>query len=218
MGNFRIYNLLFVVMSVLFIGHTELLGQDQKADEVMKRLETTYQALDAIKATFKQTLATDFTDETSSISGTMILKGENYRLEMKEQTLVTDGSTSWIFIPADNQILINNVERDETMISPSDFFNLHTKDYTSSYIGSESINGKTHDHVKLTPSRQNSYVAEADIWVRKSDNMPTKVSIKDENQTSIVFELSSIQKNPQINQSTFTMEIPSGAEVIDLRL
>lgn len=205
-------------MTVLFIGHNESLAQDKKADDILDRLESSYNSLSALKASFTQTLGSDYVDETTSMSGTMLLKGENYRLEMKEQTLVTDGKTSWIFLPSDNQVLINNVENDETVISPSDFFSLHNRDYTSSFVETKTINGSAHDHIKLSPSKKNSYVAEAHIWVRRSDNMPTKVRIKDENQTSIVFELSSIEKNPKINQSTFTMDIPAGAEVIDLRL
>jgi len=217
----RLFKLLFMVMTVLFLGQHESVAQDvqdSKAENILNKLESSYQSLSAIKASFTQTLASDYTEETSSMSGTMLLKGENYRLEMKEQTLVTDGTTSWIFLPSDNQVLINNVENDDTVISPSDFFSLHNKDYTASFVETETVNGSTHDHIKLSPSKKNSYVAEAHIWVRRSDNMPTKVRIKDENQTSIVFELSSIEKNPIINQSTFTMDIPSGAEVIDLRL
>src|SRR5690606_23184756 len=71
----------FLLAAVAFAGQV----QAQDGGAVLDRLRAKYESLDALRARFTQTVGGEVTE------GTLVFRGDQYRIETGNQTLVTDG-------------------------------------------------------------------------------------------------------------------------------
>ncbi len=201
--------------AVLFIGHSNAFAQS--GDQVIKRLKEKYDSIDALRAEFTQTMSSAYSSGEESFSGTLTLQGDKYRIETDTQTLVTDGSVTWIFNKAEKQVLINNKVDDETAFDINDFFFNYSERYSVTASQEEVISGQKHYLLRLKPKNQDSFYSQVTLWVRDSDTVITRLEVVDMNETTMLFSLRNIDLNPQISRSTFVFTPPDNAEVVDLR-
>lgn len=180
-------------------------------DDILDRLRERYESTDALRARFTQTVG------DASMEGTLILRGDAYRIEMADQTLVTDGTTSWVYSKPDRQVLVNDAIADETAFSPADFFTHYPDRFAVTVAGSETIGGVRHDRLTLTPKSEDTFLREVTLYVRTSDALPTRVQIVDGNGTRVAFDLRDVEVNPRLSADVFRFVAPEGAEVVDLR-
>lgn len=183
----------------------------------MSRLRETYDQVSVMRARFTQQITSPFGDVLPQNKGTLVVEGDNYRIETPMQSFVTDGVTSWIFDAAENQVLISDVVDDETTFSISNFLeNFHT-DYE--VLGTSVIHlyGTRHHRIRLASLSSEAFFKEVTLWMRDEDQIITRLKVLDVNDSVLEFSLEDIEINPQIEGNPFTFNTPDGAEVIDLR-
>jgi outer membrane lipoprotein carrier protein len=202
------FTLLFVAQSFVF---------GQHPDTVLRQMQNKFDSIRTLRADFMQTMLSGPGAGTQTVSGKIMLRGDRYRIETRDQTFVTNTQTSWVYSASQNQLLVSDYEQDETTFSPTDFFTRTPKDYTSTLAGSERLNGVQHHLLRLTPTNRNSAFREVTLWVRQNDALVTRAEVTDQNNTKMRFELSNIEVNPRLPISTFRFSAPAGADVIDLR-
>ena len=202
----RFFGLLALV-TVLFTGQVHA----QSGDDLLDRLRERYESTDALRARFTQTIG------DATMEGTLVLRGDAYRIETGDQTLVTDGETAWVYSKLDEQVLVNDAIEDETAFSPADFFTNYPDRFDVEVIGSEVIDGARHETLKLTPKNDDAFLREVTLFVRSTDALPTRVQIVDGNGTRVAFDLLDVEVNPTLGGDVFRFDAPIGAEVVDLR-
>ena len=206
-GIFCRFLVLLALATVPFAGQ----ALAQQGDPVLERLRARYETLDGLRAQFTQRV------DGAAMEGSIALRGDAYRIETADQTLVTDGATSWVYSKTDRQVLVNDAVADETTFSPADFFTHYPDRYEVRTAGSETIHGVRHDRLLLTPKNADAFLREVTLFVRGSDALPTRVQIVDGNGTTLVFDLHDVEVNPRLSEDTFRFVAPRGAEVVDLR-
>lgn len=206
---------LLLIASVLCIGQRPAHAQD--AQTVFDRLQQKYEALSSLQAEFTQTMSSAFSDQAATSSGTLTLSGDKYRVETTNQTLVTDGTTTYVYLPAEKQVLINTASTDETSFSPSEFLLNYDERFDVSGVTETQVDGRAHYKLTLSPKRDDSFFQEATLWMRDSDAVITRLEVLDVNETRMTFELKNIQLDPSLPGDIFTFTPPEGVEVIDLR-
>ncbi len=192
-------------------------AQAQHADVVLRRLKAKYDTLESLRASFSQTMTSAYSDQASTFSGTLVLKGNRYRVETDAQTLVTDGVTTWLYDESENQVLINDYIEDETAFSPGDFLMNFDQDYNVTAAQAVRLEGQPHFKLSLKPKSRDSFFREATLWMRDRDDVVTRLEVLDVNETKMMFSLKNIELNPAIPAKAFTFTAPKGAEVYDLR-
>lgn len=207
MNAFARLSALLALVAVLTAGHAHA----QRGDDLLDRLRDRYESTDALRARFTQTIG------DASMEGTLTLRGDAYRIEMADQTLVTDGTTSWVYSKPDAQVLVNDVIPDETAFSPADFFTHYPDRFDVRLAGSQTIDGTRHDKLTLTPKSADSFLREVTLFVRSTDALPTRVQIVDGNGTRLAFDLRDVEINPTVGSDVFRFDPPAGTEVVDLR-
>lgn len=189
----------------------------QDADALFERLQHKYDQIEALQASFTQTMTSAYSDDAATSSGTLLLKGEQYRVETGQQTIVTDGTVTWIYMHDEQQVLINDAERDEMTFSPTDFFLHYEERYEVSDAETVPLDGEEHHRLRLIPRQSDAFFREVTLWLRDRDTLVTQLEVLDANETRMVFELDDITLNPTVDEGTFTFTPPEGAEVVDLR-
>lgn len=198
---------LLALLTVSFAGQSYA----QQDDAVLDRLRARYESLDGLRAQFTQRV------DGAAMEGSILLRGDAYRIETADQTLVTDGTTSWVYSKSDRQVLVNDAVADETTFSPADFFTHYPDRFDVRADGSETIDGIRHDRLHLTPKNADAFLQEVTLFVRDTDALPTRVRIVDGNGTTVVFDLREVEVNPRLADDAFRFVAPQGAELVDLR-
>ena len=186
-------------------------GNAQSSDDVIERLRTRYDAVQAMRATFSQTTSSTFLDNVEHFEGDILIQGDQYRIEMSNQTIVTNTIVSWVFNRSENQVLINDYELDENTFSLTTFLDEFDSAYdVVSYERKDKL-----DVLALQPQDPLSLFRDVTLWA--DGDVVVRLDVVDMNDVEMKFELSDIVFNPELSDQTFIFSIPNGVEVIDLR-
>jgi chaperone LolA len=203
--------LLFIVFLIFAFGAANA----QDAQEIIKNVQSKYKGIKDAKASFSQTVKPS-SGKSQSSSGTIyIQKEKKYRIETKEQTLVTDGVTSWSYSPKKKQVVIDNYKEGGNTFSPNKYLFDYPENFYSDLDGEETIGSVDCYLLKLTP-RSKGGVKSAKIWVDKEEYVIRKISIVTSESTS-TYSLKNISFDVGLSSSKFTFTTPDGVEEIDLR-
>jgi len=180
-------------------------------------VEAAYDALDALRASFTQVITSDFAGDSTRIDGTVLLSGNRYRVQTPGQTVVTNGETTWIYTPADSQVVVNDADTAASTVTPETFLRAADEQYT--VMASTPTRRGGSDHVKLEVSAtdSSSQFQRATLWVRQADRLVTRMQATDRNGSVLDLRLRNLTVNPALEADPFRFTPPEGIEVIDLR-
>lgn len=196
-----------LALFVLFSGQSRA----QSADDIALRLQQRYRAIDALQADFVQTMG------GAALQGTLTVRGDAFRIELPDQTLVSDGTTLWSYSHEDNQVVIQDYADDDIGFSIGQVFTDYLTVFRPTGATRATMNGVRHDVLALVPRDTGSSVQDATLYVRSDDAVPTMVRVHDINGATLAFDLRNVQLNPSLTSEAFTFRYPQGVEVIDLR-
>jgi len=157
------------------------------------------------------------TAEATSTGTLQIKKPKKYRLEMGDQTVVTDGTTVWSYSKPLNQVLVDAYKEDERSLTPDRLLLGTSGGYVPVIVGTDHL-GKTETEVlKLTPKDEQSMVSSIRLWVDQHDWTVHQVEVIDVNGKQTTYTVQQLKLNPGLADSRFAFQAPEGAEVVDLR-
>lgn len=188
-----------------------------EAEALLRRVQQNYESADGLRASFTQQTISPFSEDTLTFEGTLLLQNKRYRIETRQQTLVTDGTTTWIYNPSANQVIINKYVNDETTITPDEIFTNYLGQYNIENMRTVEENGEQLAIIDLTAEQRSAYYQEVTVRVRRRDAMLTRVRLVDQNEGVTIFKMENIQFNPSFAAGAFTFTPPDDAEVVDLR-
>lgn len=180
-------------------------------------LQARYDRLGGLRATFTQVLASDFAGDSSQIEGRVLLAGNKYRVETPGETLVSNGTTTWIYTPADSQVVVNDADGASASITPQTFLRESAARYEVSARRTVQREGAPHDVLVLTAATDSARFQEASLWVRRSDEIVTRLRATDRNGSTLDLRLHEITVDPDLAGRPFRFTAPEGVEVVDLR-
>ncbi|MBS1551687.1 MAG: outer membrane lipoprotein chaperone LolA [Bacteroidetes bacterium] len=187
----------------------------QDSQEIIKKVQSTYDKITDAKAVFSQTLKGSGGKANSS-SGTIYIKKNNkYRIETGGQIIITDGQTSWSYSPRKKQVIIDNYKDDGNTFSPNKFLFNYPENFYSDLEGEDNVGGVTCYVIKLSP-RSGGSVKSAKIWIDKNDYLIRKINIVTSESTN-TYSLKDISLDAGVSSSKFSFSPPAGVEIIDLR-
>ncbi|MEZ4701405.1 MAG: outer membrane lipoprotein carrier protein LolA [Rhodothermales bacterium] len=201
---------------VLFSVHLAASAQPAVTD-ILDRLQARYDEATTLQADFSQHLTTPDGEHLPGVSGSLLLRGNQYRVDTDAQTFVTDGQTTWIYNRYENQILVNDYVEDPSTFSLSDFLYAFDENYEVLETSEGYLDGIKHEILALRPRSDESFFREVTLWVRDTDSAITRLRVIDVNEAELEFSLEHLVFNPPLNGNPFDFAPPADAELIDLR-
>jgi outer membrane lipoprotein-sorting protein len=181
------------------------------ADQLVRRVQARYAEIRTLRGQFEQSVG------GQTISGTLTLRGDAYRIELPGQTLVSDGATAWSYTPADEVVLVSTAADDAQSIQPGRFFTEFPERFTARRLAPTTVGGVRMERLGLTPVSPDDAVATATLFVRASDLVPVRLEATAAGGGQITLALRDVEINPSVGAGTFRFTPPAGAEVVDLR-
>jgi outer membrane lipoprotein carrier protein len=131
--------------------------------------------------------------------------------------VVTNGTTTWIYSPADSQVVVNDAEADASTLTPQTFLTSSAKRYSVASTRTTRRDGMPHEVLSLQAANDSARFENATLWVRQSDRIVTRLRATDRNGSTLDLRLHEIEVDPPFANRPFTFSPPDGVEVVDLR-
>jgi outer membrane lipoprotein-sorting protein len=194
-------------------------GQAKKeADDILKEVTEKTKSFSSLKINFTYQMNNPQADIHESEDGSLLVKGDKYRLYIAGQVIISDGETMWTYIEEVNEVQINAVEEDQELMTPSRLLTSYSEQYKSKLVGEKKQNGKDYQIIELKPSEDKSYSLVI-LTVDKSNKRFDKIDIQDKNGNTFTYKVNDFIPEAPYKETDFTFsdeEFPD-AEVIDMR-
>ncbi len=201
---------------VLFLMQTAF---TQDVEDIIEEVQETYDDANDMSATFKRIESFKITGSINETTGNIFIKnGIMYRFESEDQTIVTNGKTVWSYNAITKQLIIDNVRKDSGALLPRDMLFKYPKEYYSTLLNEEKINGVLMYVVKLDPKENvHGYIKSMKIWVDDDDYYIHRIETTDLNDNISKFELKHISVNNGLKDDFFTFKSSEEMQTVDMR-
>lgn len=183
----------------------------------LDEVRTAYRDMGGLEAAFTQVVGSGFGNDSTRVTGRVVLSGNKYRVEMPGQTVVTNGTTTWIYSPADSQVVVNDAASADGPITPESFLAASAQNYEVRERRTADRDGTPHVVLRLAAATDTARFETAALWVRASDRVVTRLRATDRDGATFDLRLRDITVSAALPDSTFVFDPPSDVEVIDLR-
>ena len=103
---------------------------DPKAYEILEPMSKKYKAIPAFEATISYTLTNDTEKINEEVKGKITVKGDKYRLALKEQEVFNNGTTVWTYLPDEKEVNIDSFDPTaDDNVNPSKIFDMYKKSW-----------------------------------------------------------------------------------------
>jgi outer membrane lipoprotein carrier protein len=187
--------------------------------ELIQAVESTYQGVESLQADFVQVTRSATLGEEQRQKGRVVLKRpRKMRWDFtspNSKLFVTDGSTMWIWSPADNQVI---VYKDLSQAAPgvagllSDLNGIDEKFQVQVIDGTTDPNARSYT-IELRPREQAGFKV-LRLSVSKKKYVVERVVITDQFDNITDLSFSQVKLNQRISDGDFSFSVPAGAEVI----
>ncbi|MEO6669031.1 MAG: outer membrane lipoprotein carrier protein LolA [Ferruginibacter sp.] len=191
---------------------------DPDAKKILDAVSTKFKTYKTVTAKFLLKIENAAGKSLGSKTGTVYMKGNKYRVTISGQEIFSDGSNTWTFDKASNEVTINKIDPTANSITPQKLFtNFYDKDFLYKQNVDVKMNGKTMKEVELTPIDKTKAFHKVVVYVDNSAINTTRVFEKTGNRYT--YSVSSMVTNSNIPDATFVFDAAKypGVETVDLR-
>jgi outer membrane lipoprotein-sorting protein len=195
-------------------------AQEGRGLSALEAASARYRAATSVCAHFTQTLSVPLLGQENHGSGRLCQEQPDlFAMRFDDpagDVVVMDGTYVWIYYKSSDP---KAVIRLPVADAPGGF-DLHreflvnpAQKYRISYEGTEKVDGRDTDRIRLVPRAPASYQV-AVVWIDVGDHLLRRVKLEEENESVRTVTLSDVTFDPRIPEGWFTFTPPSGAQII----
>ncbi len=192
---------------VLLIG-TTLFSQNSKAAEtLLNEVYTTAQSYENISVDFKYVLENDSENIKQETRGDVIMKGDNYLLNILGITRLFDGKKLYTISPEDEEVTVSSDNsEDENNMTLSKMMSFYKDGYNYEMDITQNVKGRKIQFVKLSPIDTNAEVKDIFLGIDLSTKHIYKLIEIGANGTKTTLTVNSFKTNEPISKTLFTFD------------
>ena len=144
---------------------------DPQAKAILDKLRTKYENLKAVKANFS--LIIEIPEQAKEVQkGTLAQAGDNFRLELGDQNIISDGKTVWLHLKNNNEVQIMDADNDSgDFLSPKDLMQIYEQeDFVYALTNQIKEGDKLIEQIEFKPIDRNSDYSKLRLSVDKRKN------------------------------------------------
>jgi outer membrane lipoprotein-sorting protein len=152
-------------------------------------------------------------------SGVLLIKGDQYKLDIAGQKVISDGKTSWTYISEANEVQINTVENDENALTLTNLLSSYTENYKSRLVNEITKDGRALFVIELKPIATDKSFTDVELQIDKELYRIARIAIKDKSGNTFSYLVNKFETNVAVKDTDFTFNANDypGVEVIDMR-
>lgn len=188
---------------------------DKKATAILNDLSAKTKSYKTIRIDFAYTMDNKKEAIHEKFSGTLISKGDKYKLTVAGQDVICDGKTMWTYMKDANEVNINDVNANDDSFTPTKLLTNYTKEYKAKFI-QEKGNSQI---LELYPIAKGKSFTKVKLTVDKNLKQVKEFMIFDRGGSIFKYIVNKFITDQAIDDKTFTFNKAGhpGVEVIDMR-
>lgn len=192
---------------------------DANAVKLLKAVGQKYGNYKTMQMDIALTIENTESKSKETKNGKVSSKGNMFKAEMGNQTIMSDGKILWTYIKDINEVQINNFEQGQDILSPNDIFKIAEKDYLVYYGDKVTEGGKSLQIIELTPKNKSLNYSKIKMYIDPADNSVKKGVVFDKSAIRYTYSISNFKSNMELSDTFFKFDKTKypGVEVIDLR-
>lgn len=209
--------LLFFLPSILFS------QQDKKAEEILDRMAEKNKAYETIIADFTIKISNlQSEDYNQQRNGTIIIKGDKYKLDLSNSTVFYDGETMWNYLKEANEVNISEPSgsgEQDILNHPNKIFELYKQDFKYKFIGNTTVQGNQAYEIDLYPRDLEEDYSRIRLTVYHENDRIYSAKLYSKDGARYKFLIEEMNVNEQVDDSVFVFDESDfpDVEVIDMR-
>ncbi|MGH7828118.1 MAG: LolA family protein [Candidatus Binatia bacterium] len=208
-----------LAITVLFTATASFPADSKSADQILDRLQKNYDAAVDFVADFQQETEVKTLNRSLKAFGKVTFKRPGKMLwryeEPKGQFVLADGTFLYFFQPEQNQIIktpLKNAFRSDIPLSFLLGIGSLKKDFNASLKATE----PTQHVLRLEPKGESGGFSEILLGVSKDSFDILWASVRDPAGNLTTIRFANMRKGTGVNDSLFRLQIPEGADVVEL--
>lgn len=202
-----VFPLLFC-FAVIGLAQTTQETNDPKAKAILDKIKAKYDSYKSMEAQFTLTIEIPEAD-TEVQKGSVKQSIDKYRLELQDQTIISDGATLWYHIKSNNEVQVNTVDPDaeSDMLSPRDLMRIYeAEDYKYVLTNETYEKGKPVQQIEFKPTDRDSEYSKLRLTVDKKANEIVRIKTFGKDGSRFTFELDELTPNIAFAGNTFKFD------------
>lgn len=211
--------ILFLICSLIY-GSATFAQNDAKALDVLNKASASYVKAGGVKAGFSIKVLDYGGEVRDNITGTILLKGPKFKLEIEQMTTWFDGKNQWVFLTNNSEVNLSNPTEEELlMVNPINVFQLYKHGYNCKWVGEKTEGGKKVLKVQLNPKNKQETVQSIIATFDKATLRPVSISITNKDKSGSRILIPTYLTGQKYTDSLFVFQQKNypNTEVIDLR-
>ncbi|MCB0509371.1 MAG: outer membrane lipoprotein carrier protein LolA [Bacteroidetes bacterium] len=180
---------------------------DTEADAILKAVSSKYHAYKSSKIEIELNIELPDNAENQKIDVVAWFKGDKFKLELKDQILITDNVSLWNYLIKPQELQISDYDQSDPMFSPSIIFNLYTSDYV--YRVKEEFkdaNGVQYKVVELSPKNKDQEFYKIDLKIAVDKKVIHSAKIYEKSGMRYTYKIKKFTPNPELSDSFFKFD------------
>jgi outer membrane lipoprotein carrier protein len=216
-------NILILLLSIGFYTTNAQTAQptasDKNAEKLLSTISKRYKAFKTIKADFIYAVESKADKLTEKQKGTLLVKGNNFKLDIAGQTIICDNTTIWTYSQEINEVQVSNYNPKDNAIRIDDIFTMYNKGFISRIAEEKKEGGKDMVIVELVPTNKKRNYFKIKLTIDKTNQTIVKSIVYDKNGAIHTYTITNQVPNLKLEDKTFKFDKAKypKVEVIDLR-
>lgn len=188
---------------------------DSKATTILNEVSAKTKAYKSIRIDFTYTMDNKKDKIHDKFTGTLLSKGDKYKLSVARQDVICDGKTVWTYLKDANEVQINDASTDDDSFTPTRMLTNYSKEHKSKFIEEK---GNT-QVVELYPLAKNKSYSKVRLSIDKSKKQIQQFIIYDKGGSVFTYLVNKFVTDQGVSDKEFTFnkaEHP-GVSVDDMR-
>ena len=205
--------LFLVIIAVLNVA--AFAQSDKKATAILDEVSVKTKAYKTIKVEFTYAMDNAKQKIHDKFKGTLLSKGDKYKLTAAGQDVISDGKTVWTYLKDTKEVQINNVGEDDDAFTPTKLLSGYNKDFKSKFIEEKG----NEQFIELYPLKKGKSFTKVQLTIDKNKKQISKFVIYDRNGSTFTYLVDKFVTDQPIADNVFTFnkaEHP-GVEINDMR-
>lgn len=192
---------------------------DPKAVAILNKVNKKYAAYKSMQIDLTLTIQEGNYKEVQK--GKVTVKGNKFKIESKEQEIVSDGMTNWVYLKTNGDLQISNPEPDDMPIfsSPDKLIKRYERDFISGLIGEFKEGNRMVYRIEFKPKSRRSEYSKVRVTIDKNTKSILRIKIFEKSNMHYTINVTRLVKNITIKDSFFKFDessVPDDKK-IDLR-
>ena len=207
---------LFPLMALVTFAQTETVN-DPKADAILTAVAAKYKANKTAKVVLDLVIDLPEMEDEENIPVTFWMKGDMFKIELPDQTFISDNVTLWNYMEEYDEVQINNYDESDALFSPSVIFDVYSDKYVYRVKEEYKKDGVPYSVIEMVPVDKEQEFFKIDLVINTATSTIVESKMFEKSGTHTVFKITTFTANVDLSDDFFQMNTDKVGSVVDLR-